>query len=314
MVTLDSRAAHARWPVLNTGRRAGRRPIRPLLFAYGMLLPAVALVAIFIIYPFVNGISKAFFAYDGSSVDQFNGIDNFVAMAKDPLILPAFRNVLILLAAGTAQALVVPLLAAWLIHHLKSDRLRYLFRNAVMIPAVVPSVVLMLVWVQFLSNGGAVNRVLTAVGLHSATKDWFHDPMWVLVGLMIVNFPWLNGINTLLYLAALGEVPGELYESARLDGAGRWRIFRGIELPHVKSLSRILVLLSVLAGLQGYEGILIMTQGGPFDSSDVPGLLLYKNAFQFSQFGYASAIGLVMYLVTLILYGIFSLLTRSRND
>lgn len=282
-----------------------------------MLLPAIAVLAVFILWPFIQGVVRAFFDYNGGNIDEFNGIDNFVALlTKDPLFWPALKNGLLLTGVAMLQGVVIPFTAAWLIHHFRHERAKYVARILVMVPVVVPGVVGLLIWKQFLGTDGALNLALAAIGLGDLQQNWLGDPKWVLVGLMLVGLPWLNGVNTLLYLAALGNVPKELYEAGSLDGAGRWRILRTIELPFVSAQTKIILTISLIAGLQAYENVYILTRGGPADSSVVPGLLLFRNAFSYGQLGYANAIGIVVALVILLIVGIFTVTTRlvRRDD
>lgn len=293
--------------------RPRRRRRSGLIAAYLTLVPSVGLLVLYVFYPFLRGLPDALYRYDGGTVDDFVGLGNFRALLSDPYLVPAFRNILLLMAVNAFTAITVSLFVAWLIHHVASTRLRYVFRNVVMLPAVVPTVVLLLVWTQLLAQDGAVNRMLGALGLHSLEHAWLGEPGWVLVGIMVVNFPWTNGIYTLMYCAALDEVPIELYEAAKLDGAGTWQIFRNVEAPAVRGQTRMLLNLSVLTGLQSYESVIVMTQGGPYDSSDVPGLLVYKDAFQFSEFGYGMAMAVLILGITIVMYALIALTMRRRT-
>lgn len=289
---------------------------RQLAFAYGMLVPSLALVGVFLAWPFAQGAVKAFYAYNGGNVDVFIGFENFERLAQDPLFWRALQNGVLLTAVWIVQAIVVPLAVAWTVHHFQSERPKYVFRVLVMLPVIVPTVVGFLLWVQFLATDGLVNRILGAVGLETLQRSWLGDPDAVLIGLLLVGFPWLGGINCLLYLAAFGNVPKELYEAGAIDGAGWWRTFRKIEYPFVAVQTRIIFVLTLVAGLQNYENIYIMTRGGPADASVVPGLLLFRNAFSYGQFGYATAIGLATVLAILVILAVANLTRRElrRND
>ncbi len=294
--------------------RLRKRQRHHYVLAFFLVLPAMAFIGVFIAYPFVQGIYRSFFNYNGGNLNQFIGIQNYIDLFKDPLVGPSFLNVFILTSALVIQSVVVAFVAAWLIHHLSSERLKYLFRVLVMLPAVVPTIVGFLLWTEFLSPDGAVNQVLGGLGLGFLQGDWLGDPNRVIIGLIIVGFPWLNGINTLLFLAALGEIPNEIYDSARLDRAGRGRILWNIEIPAVMAQASVLMVLAIVIGLQSYENVYVMTGGGPFNSSNVPGLILFKNAFGYGRFGYASAIGVVLFIViaAVLLLGSW-LRKRARN-
>ncbi|WP_375386269.1 carbohydrate ABC transporter permease [uncultured Microbacterium sp.] len=294
--------------IRKTPRSKVRR--RQALFAYAMLIPSATALLLFLVWPFIQGASKAFFKYNGGNVDIFVGFDNFVRLFSDPLFFLSLRNGLLLTAVWMVQAVVVPLWCAWMVHHFTSERLKYTFRVLVMLPVMVPTVVVFLLWIQFLATDGAVNRVLEGVGLGAFTQSWLGDPNTVLVGLLLVGFPWLGGINCLLYLAAFGNIPKELYEAGALDGARAGVLFRKVEYPFVAPQTRIILVITLVAGLQNYENVFIMTHGGPADASVVPGILLFRNAFAYGQFGYATAIGLATVAVILLIVGAALLVRR----
>ena len=269
---------------------------------YLLVAPLVALLAVFVVYPFGQAIYRSFTEWNGANIDEFVGLANYRELfTNDPLFWRSVRNGALLTAIFVAQSVLVPLGTAWLIHHLRSDRTQYALRILLLVPAVVPTVVGFLVWSQFLQPDGLVNRVLDAVGLHGLTHSWLGDTSVVLWALAGVGFPWLNGANTLIYLAGFLAIPNELYESARMDGAGRWTTFRRLELPLLRGQTRLLAVLALILGLQNYDNVFLLTQGGPADASVVPGLLLYNNAFRYGQYGYAAAIGVVLFLIIFVL-------------
>jgi raffinose/stachyose/melibiose transport system permease protein len=277
----------------NSRRGRQRHPVLAII----MVAPAMVFLAVFIAYPLFQGVYRSFFNYNGANVDEFVGLQNYIELATDPLVVPAFINVIWLTLALIAQSVLVAFGGAWLIHHLGSTRMKYAFRVIVMVPAVVPTIVGFLIWAQFLSLDGAVNRILSAVGLEALAGNWLGDPALVIPGLILVGFPWLNGINCLLYLASLENIPRETYDAARIDRARWWHVLWYIEIPAVMPQTIVLIVLATVLGLQNYENVMVLTGGGPFNSSNVPGLLLFKNAFTYGRFGYASAIGVVIVIV-----------------
>jgi len=272
------------------------------LLPYVLVLPLAAVLGVFVLYPFGQAVYRSFTEWNGANIDEFVGLANYqTLLTDDPLFWPSVRNGVLLTTAFVAQAVLLPLGTAWMIHHLRSDRIQYWLRILLLVPAVVPTVVGFLVWSQFLQPDGLVNRLLGAVGLDSLSHNWLGDTEVVLLALILVGFPWLNGANTLIYLAGMLTIPSDLYEAARMDGAGRWRTFWRIELPLLRGQTRLLVILSVILGLQNYDNVFLLTQGGPADASVVPGLLLYNNAFRYGQYGYAAAIGVLLFIIIFVL-------------
>ncbi|MFK4761494.1 carbohydrate ABC transporter permease [Microbacterium sp. ZW T5_45] len=290
-----------------------RRSRKGLFLSYAMIALPFLMLFVFAIYPFIQGLAKAFFNYNGGDIDIFIGVDNFVRILTDTQFHQSLLNALILTAFAVLVSTVIPLWVAWMVHHFTSERLKYLFRILVMLPTIVPMAVSLLIWSRLLSVDGVLNTVLGAVGLGDLAHNWLGDQSVVLLGIMLVGLPWLGGVNCLLYLGAFGNVPPELYEAAELDGGKRWTVFRMVEYPFVAMQTKIIVMLGIIGGLQAYENIYILTKGGPNDASMVPGLILFRNAFSYGQYGYASAIGATILILTLIILGAFQLVGALRR-
>ena len=190
---------------------------------------------------------------------------------------------------------------AVLIHRIRHDGSKYFFRLFMILPVIIPAVVLILLW-KFIydSTIGPLNTILIGVGLQDWTHAWLAEPKIAIYAVMLRNFPWIDGISVLILLAGLQAIPVEIIESGLLDGASGWRRLRYIELPLITGQIKLLVVLTIMWGVQEYTAVWAMTQGGPIDSTQVPGMWMYFNAFRISRMGYASAIGVVMFLITLV--------------
>jgi len=291
--------------------REVRRAAVPLLF----ILPAVAFAAVFLYYPTVSGLYHAFFDWDGVSPPAFIGLSNFQEMWGDPVIRIAFANMAKLTAFAAATALTVPLLVAKLINSLRSPRAQYLCRVGFVVPLVVPQVVLILIWGFFYEpTDGLLNRLLIAGHLRGLTQAWLGDPKLALYCIMFMTFPWVNGFGLLIYTAGLQAIPGELLEAAALDGANAWRRFWRIELPLILGQIRLLVVLALIGGIQSFTQVLILTNGGPGQATTVPGLYLYQEITSDQRFGYASAIALVLFVITLVVTVVNLRFIRPSTD
>lgn len=304
-------------PNTRTGERTPpQRPLSVFLrrkgFVYLFLLPTLVLVALFNYKPAFTALYYSFFAWDGYNPGTFVGLQNFRRMIEDPLVLASVKNMGILLVAKIITALTLPLLAAELVFNLKSHRMQYFYRVIFTVPIVVPLVVLILVW-RFVYDPeqGILNSLLRAVGLDSLASNWLGDPSTALLSIIIFNFPWVSGVQFLLFLAALGNIPSEVIDSSRLDGCrslGRvWRIDIPIILTQVKTV----VLLTALVTLQTFLEVWVLTQGGPVNATMVPGIAIYQNAFSYGVLGYASAIGTVLFAATLLLSLVINRSMRS---
>jgi len=288
-----------------------RRAAVPLLF----ILPAVAFAAVFLYYPTVSGLYHAFFDWDGASPPDFIGLSNFQEIWGDPVMRIAFANMVKLTVFAVVTALTMPLFVAKLINSLRSPRVQYLCRVGFVVPLVVPQVVLILIWGFFYEpTDGLLNRLLTDAHLHSLTQSWLGDPKLALYCIMFMTFPWVNGFGLLIYTAGLQAIPSELLEAGALDGANAWQRFWRIEIPLILGQIRLLVVLAVIGGIQNFTQVLILTNGGPGQATTVPGLYLYQEITSDQRFGYASAIALVLFVITLLVTVVNLKFIRPSND
>jgi raffinose/stachyose/melibiose transport system permease protein len=263
---------------------------------YLMVLPTMFLVGLFQWYPLLSGLGYTFYRYDGFR-STWVGLGNFEQMWRDPALRASVGNVLVLLAARVAIVATVPLGVALLIYHLRSERWRYWYRVGFVLPMVVPTVVIYLLWSWILEYDGVVNTLLRAGGLGAAARPWLGDADLALYAIVAVGFPWVGAFNMLIYLAGLQNIPGEIQDAATTDGAVGLRKVLSIELPLILGQVRLLVILTFISVLEGFESILILTNGGPGTATMVPGLRLYHAAINDFELGYATAIGLVLFFV-----------------
>lgn len=271
--------------------------------SYLFILPAFLSVAIFMVEPTFSGFYYAFTDWNPGFEDvHFIGFDNFAALFQDPTLGIGVRNVLEIVVATVLKNLTVPLLVAELIFHLRSPRLQYWLRTFFVVPMVMPAIAVILLWVQIYDpNIGLLNQVLGGVGLQAWQRAWLGDPATALLAIIFVGFPWVHVLPFLILLGGLMSIPPELYDAATVDGARAAARFLQIDLPLLVGQIKLLVVLSVIEGFQGFFNILVMTGGGPFTSTIVPALQMYFAAFQDSKYGYACAIAFALFLVILLI-------------
>jgi ABC-type sugar transport system permease subunit len=195
----------------------------------------------------------------------------------------------------------VPLLVAELVFNLRSTRARYLYRMLFSLPMVVPGMVGILLW-QMIYNPeiGLINQILQAVGLSSWARPWLADSNTALASIIFMGFPWVGTIAFLIYYAGLIDIPEEIFDASRMDGATNLRRFWHIDLPLIAPQIRLMILFAYIGRMQGFQDILVMTGGGPGSATYVPALEMYFSAFRFGNFGYASSIATMLFLVILV--------------
>jgi ABC-type sugar transport system permease subunit len=293
-------------------------------FLYLLILPSFSLLLAFNYYPVVLGLVYAFYRWDGYHA-YYIGLANFQRFFTDPALVQSFKNVFYLLLFSLATQLTMPMLVAALIYHLPQARARYWYRVGYTLPIVVPSVVIWLIWIFMYVPQGGVNSLLTALGLRSLTltpeglpRAWLGDPRTALLAIMFMGFPWVHSINMLLYLAGFEAIPTEIVDAATVDGARGLSLFRWIELPLIMGQVRLIVVLTTIGVIQGFQSILVMTQGGPGYATMVPGLRLYQAAafaqISAPQMGYASAIGVVLFAVIMAVTVLNMRVLRSGTE
>lgn len=270
--------------------------------SYLFLLPTFAFLAVFNYLPALSGLVHAFTEWETGSKAHWIGLGNFQQMAHDEFLRFSVVNQVILLAAGLVKTLAVPFIAAEMLFHLRSRRLQYVFRTGLMIPMVVPGMVGVLLWgFIYDPNIGLLNKALTLLGFPSLTRAWLGDWHTALPAVIGVGFPWVSGLALLIYLAGLIAIPQDILDSCALDGATGWQRIWRIDLPLLRGQIRLLTALTLIGSLQDFGSLLVLTGGGPGLATHVPALHMYYQAFRFGNYGYASAIGFVLFLVILIL-------------
>jgi multiple sugar transport system permease protein len=273
------------------GHRRNRNPLRSeskwgLIYA----LPALIVVAAFVIYPFGSIIVHAFTRWDGYTDPIFIGTRNFEALFRDQTFLNALRNN-VFFALSVPVQLVVPLCLAFLIH----ERIRgwRFFRWTYFLPAIYSTVVLGVLTRLVLQADGPFNQVLNGIGLGFLTRDWLGDGPTALGSILLVVI-WANfGYNVVLYLAGMSAIDPQLPEAARLDGANQAQVLRHVYLPGLRRVMEIvLVTNTITAFAYMFTYVYTITNGGPGFSTFVVEFDIYNNAFAFQRLGYACAMGL----------------------
>ncbi|RKR75291.1 carbohydrate ABC transporter permease [Frondihabitans australicus] len=284
-----------------TPRRGGR--LAPGWAAFLFVVPALLLFLVFLVYPMVDTVVMSFFSWNGfiTTSPVFVGISNYVRIfTQDPVFWPAFRNTVI----WVVLSLLVPTTLGLLLALGLNQKLfgRNLLRSAFYIPAVLASIAVATMWVWLYNpQSGLIDGVLHQVGLGSLAHDWLGDAHVALYAIFVA-FVWQTaGFNMVLYMAGLQNVPDELVEAAKLDGAGKFQIFRAVTWPALRPTTIIVVVLTMISSLKVFDLIVGTTGGGPAQSTQVLALWSYQQSFSNHEFGLGNAIATVLFAVSLVL-------------
>ncbi len=290
------------WKVHGAGPRRLGYEIWRARGSYLLLAPTVALLLIFNYYPAFSGLFHAFTKWSPGVETKWIGLANFEAIAHNQFLRRGIVNAFILIATGFIKVLTMPLLVAELLFHLRSHQLQYWLRSLFIFPIVVPGVALILVWRNiFDPNIGLLNNLLAALGMMNMQQPqaWLGDPNTAIWSIVFIGFPWVGAFALLLYYGGLISIPTELFDAVKVDGASGMRRFWSLDLPLLLGQIKLLLILGFIGGMQEFSLVFLTTEGGPYNATYTPALELYYQAMRFSNFGLASAIGTVLFIVIL---------------
>ncbi len=287
---------------------------------YLFVLPSLLMICTFSYFPAGSALYHSFFDWSGGDTKEFIRLGNFERIIGDKIFWQSFITIFILVIANVFK-LIPSIAIAVLIHRMLSDRMQYWYRVLVVIPMLVPSIVTLFIWKFFYDpNLGILNNVLDKTGLKNVFVwldgklgwgifdadqpiGWLSTPELIIPSLIFWGFPWIGAVGVLIYLAGLQGIDKELYEASDIDGAGPFQKFFYIEFPLIMTQVRLTLILMVIGTLQGYgqQYLLLGENGGPARAGMTPGLWMFNRAFFNGEFGYACALGLILFFVILAL-------------
>jgi len=287
-----------------------RRKVQDNVLAYVFLAGGILCFALFSWYPLIRGILLSFQQVNFVTAPEWVGLDNFRNLFADPLFYTAWKNTLVFTGLALVFGYAVPFVIAVLLNELR--HFTGFFRIAVYLPVMLPPIVVVLLWQYFYDPGnGLFNAVLSAV--HLPTSQWTQSSSTAMLSLVLVS-TWANlGGATLIYLAGLQTIPGELYEAAELDGASVWQRLRHVTIPQMRFIMLVLLLLQVIATMQVFIEPYQLTGTSNPDTVTVM-VLIYRYAFTVNHdFGLAAAMSVLLFVVLGLFSALYLRLTRSPD-
>lgn len=274
----------------------GERGVKKVLLILLFLLPALVPLVAFRIFPMIASVWVSLVEWNLLRAPVFVGIANYTEVLTDPRFHKALGNTVYYMVGYLPLVLVGALAVALLLN----SRLKGLafFRSIYFLPVVTSWVVVALLWKWLLSpQGGIVNYLLSLVGIQG--PGWWTDPDWAMPAIIIASV-WKDlGFNMLILLAGLQNIPEELYEAARIDGAGVWRRIRSITLPLLTPSILFVMILAMIGAFQVFDQVWVMTEGGPGGATTVVMEQVVQNAFRYGRMGEASAMSWILFAIIL---------------
>lgn len=274
------------------------------------ILPALVGFLIFMVWPALRGLYLSFTKFNLLTPPEFNGLDNYIRMAQDPVFWNALRVTLYYVVLNIGFQTVLALVIAVMMQRLTR---RTWLRGIVLTPYLVSNVVAAMVFLWILDYQlGIGNKILDAIGVDKIA--FLSSDTWVIPTIAFINVWRHVGYTALLIFAGLQTVPETLYEAGRIDGAGEVRMFRSITVPLLRPILALVLIVTVVGSFQVFDTVAITTRGGPVDSSRVLQYYIYDVAFGRFQFGYASAMSVALLIVLVIITVVQYRLTRAETS
>jgi ABC-type sugar transport system permease subunit len=296
----------------DTALRARRRPRRRArrLVALLYIAPAALVYLGFAIWPAIHTVYLSFLNWDGILPATPAGLSNYTDIFSDPTLGPALWHAIVLIVFFA----VIPCALGLFMTALLQGNIRGMtaFRVIFFLPQVLPLVAVGITWRWLYNDDGLVNQGLRWIGLGGVTRAWLGDYNLALIALGLIGTWAMSGLCMVLFLAGAQKIDVSLYEAVALDGGGAVRRFFAVTLPALRGEITIASVITTIAALASFDLVFVTTNGGPVDRTTVPGLLVYRLAFNESDIGGASALAVVLTLIVIVFVTVIRTLTREK--
>ena len=280
------------------GERLGSRRFRIKdddIWGYAFIFVAMAVFAVFTLYPVFSAIKTSFLKYKPFG-SEFIGLQNYAETFKSKLIFKAVKNTFVYTAVVVPLSLLIAFSIAIMILPFRKG-VQSVFKSIYYLPGIASGVALSVVWLWLYDSSpdGLFNQVMTFFGLPA--QNWLSSSKTSMLSLMLMALLSGQGTNIIIYIAALLSIDNSYFEAAELDGATFFQKIRYIVFPLVKPTTLFLLVTGIIGSFQVFQNAFLMTGGGPDNSTTMIGLLIYKNAFEYSKFGLACAQAILLAIV-----------------
>ncbi len=276
-----------------------------------LVAPAALIYTFAVLFPFLGTKGLSFLRWDGYAKPTWAGLGNYTRAFTDATFGSTFGHVTIYILATLIVEVLLGLLLAGFVSSLRRSAF---YRIALFIPVMLPMVVIAVLWQAiYNSDYGILNAILKSVGLGKWQHIWLGDTKTALLAICFVSGWVFSGFYMAIFSAALNRLPSDVIESARLDGSGEIALFTKIKIPMIRQVTSIAVLICITGGLQGFDLFYVLTNGGPYHTTEVPTTFMVKTVFRDGEFGYGSALAVIVSVVGLLIAYLFNVWQKRTN-
>lgn len=274
--------------------------------AYLFLIPAFFFYLFFVLIPLGDTLWTSFFEWDGIMNKKWTGISNYIEILHDKKIISSIKHALILIIFYSFFPIIIGLGLAGLMARVKVRGLTA-YRAILFLPQILSMVVVGVAWRWIYAPKGPFNSGLDWLGLNHISRAWLGDFTLALPAVGLIGTWVMFGLTMILFIAGVQKISTELYDAAKMDGAGAFREFIHVTLPQLRGEITVALVFTITLALRNFDLIWTTTGGGPGTSTMIPSMFIYKKAFQMGQVGSAAALGvlltaLILSLVSFVLY------------
>ncbi len=276
---------------------------------YFFVLPVLAGFLVFLAFPVLASFFISLCDWNMINEPAFAGIGNYIWLFQDPFFWTCLGNTAYFSFASVLIGMALSLYLANLLHETRPRGASF-FKSSLFLPVILSSVAVALVWQWILDKQtGILNHLLGTVGIPEV--PWITSPAMALNSVVLVAVWRQIGYNMVIFLAALANVPDELYEAASLDGASRFQVFWNVTWPMISPATFFIAVTSIINSFQVFDLTTILTNGGPANSTNTLIMMIYQNGFQFFKMGYASAIAYALFAIILVITAFQTLVSKK---
>jgi len=287
-----------------------KKKVTPYLY----IIPGLIILLVFVYYPIIKNVEYSFLKWDlFSGTKKFVGISNFIKLFKSDKFWLALKNNILYILLSLLFQVGLALVFASIIENMKNKKISAMFRATFFLPSLISLTIIGLLFSFIYKTDGVLNSILEFVHLGQFETGWLGNEKTAIFAVIAVS-QWKSiGYTMMLFIVAIQRIPAEVYEAAKIDGATPSRIFFDITVPLIRDMLKITIIITISGGLLVFNEVFIMTNGGPYQSSEVLSTLMYQNAFVHGNIGYASAIANII-LILSVAFSALQLMSGSKDD